>query len=254
MSACAAAWPRQHGAMKMRHRIVRKLLSPAWGLALACSAQATALPDAQVYPAAGDRLLLWVASERGRAEAETDAARELARQGVEVWSLDPVAAYFLPQLPSSMDRLPLAELTAWLRAAQAGGKHVSVYAVGRAAVPLLRAAAGLGAAERQALCVVLMYPNLYTLAEPLAEPVYLDTGSLSGLRVRVLQPRRSAATPWLPGVLDQLARQGATVGSAILENVREGFWARETPTDFETAQGRRLDAMLLRELNQWPCN
>ena len=224
-----------------------------WGLWLcACGAHA-GMPDYQVFPAAGERLLLWVASERGRTEPELAAARQLAARGVEVWSLDPANAYFLPQVPSSMDALPAQDLAAWLRSAQASGKQVVVFAVARAAVPVLRAAALLEAERRSRLCVVLMHPNLYTTAEPLDEPAYLDLGDLSGLRVRVLQPRRSAATPWLPGLLDQLARHGATVSDAILEKLREGYWARETPTDFEIAESRRMDAMLLHQLDIWGC-
>ena len=211
------------------------------------------MPDYQAFPAAGQQLLLWVASERGRAEPEVQAAQQLAARGVEVWSLDLVNAYFLPQLPSSMDAVPVRDLADWLRAAQASGKQVVVYAVARAAAPVLRAAALLEPAERQRLCVMLMYPNLYTVAEPLAAPDYLDPGSLTGLQVRVLQPRRSAATPWLPGLLDHLALHGATVSQVILENLREGYWARETPTEFEIAESRRMDAMLLRELNAWEC-
>ena len=221
-------------------------------LACAFSAQA-GLPDYQAFPATGERLLLWVASERGRAEPEEQAARKLAAQGVEVWSLDLANAYFLPQLPSSMDEVPVQDLADWLRAAQTSGKQVTVYAVARAAAPLLRATARLDPAQRSRLCVLLMYPNLYTQAEPLAEPDYLDVGALSGLRVRVLQPRRSAATPWLPGLLDHLALHGAAVSRVILENLRESYWARETPTEFEVAESQRMDAMMLRELNTWEC-
>ena len=170
-----------------------------------------------------------------------------------MWSLDPVDAYFLPQLPSSMEEVPVRDLVGWLRAAQASGKRVTAVAVGRAAVPLLRAVAGLDGAERRSLCVMLLYPNLYTVAEPLATPDYLDLGDLGGLRVRVLQPRRSAGTPWLPGLLDRLALHGATTSSAILENLREAWWAREAPTEFETAESRRMDVMLLRELDTWGC-
>lgn len=231
-------------------RFFRLLLLSAWACSFAVRA---AVPDHQVFPAQGPQLLLWVASERGRAEPEVHAAQQLAAQGVETWSLDLVAAYFLPQLPSSMDAVPPQDLADWLRVAQASGKRVVVYAVARAAVPVLRAAAVLEPAERERLCVVLMYPNLYTVAEPLAEPDFLVLGSLSGLRVRVLQPRRSAATPWLPGLLDHLAKQGATVSHVILENLREGYWGRETPTEFEIAESRRMDAMLLRELNHWGC-
>jgi hypothetical protein len=221
-------------------------------LACAFSVQA-GLPDYQAFPAKGERLLLWVASERGRAELEEQAARKLAAQDVEVWSIDLASAYFLPHLPSSMDEVPLQDLADWLHAAQTSGKQVTVYAVARAAAPLLRAAARLDPAQRRRLCVLLMYPNLYTQAEPLAEPDYIEVGTLSGLRVRVLQPRRSAATPWLPGLLDHLALQGATVSRVILENLRESYWARETPTEFEVAESQRMDAMMLRELNTWGC-
>jgi len=211
------------------------------------------MPDYRDFPAQGERLLLWVTSERGRAEPELQAAQQLAERGIAVWSLDPVSAYFLPQLPSSMDAVPAQDVADWLRAAQAGGKRVVVYAVSRAAVPVLRAVALLQPVERQQLCVLLMYPNLYTVAEPLAEPDYLDVGSLSGLRVRVLQPRRSAATPWLPGLLDHLTQRDATVSQVILENLREGYWMRETPTELEIAESRRMGDMLLRELDTWKC-
>jgi len=231
-------------------RFFRFLLLSVWACSFAARAD---MPDYRAFPADGARLLLWVASERGRAEPELQAAQQLAERGIAVWSLDPVSAFFLPQLPSSMDSVPAQDMADWLRAAQAGGKRVVVYAVSRAAVPVLRAAALLQPVERQQLCVLLMYPNLYTVAAPLAAPDFLDVGSLSGLQVRVLQPRRSAATPWLPGLLDHLEKQGASTSQTILENLREGYWMRETPTEFEMAESRRMDAMLLRELNDWGC-
>ncbi|MHB0917967.1 MAG: hypothetical protein ACYC39_11080 [Thiobacillus sp.] len=231
-------------------RIFKFLLLSIWACSFAAQAD---MPDYRAFPAEGARLLLWVASERGRAEPELQAAQQLAERGMAVWSLDPVSAFFLPQLPSSMDSVPAQDLADWLRAAQAGGKRVVVYAVSRAAVPVLRAAALLQPVERQQLCVLLMYPNLYTVAAPLAAPDFLDVGRLSGLQVRVLQPRRSAATPWLPGLLDHLEIQGASTSQVILENLREGYWMRETPTEFEMAESRRMDAMLLRELNDWGC-
>lgn len=205
-------------------------------------------PDYRVFPAQGRQMLLWVSSERGRAEPELQAAQKLAAQGVEVWSLDPLGAYFLPQLSRSMDAVPHQDVAEWLQTALARKKRVTVYAVSRAAVPVLRAAALLTPAQRRRLGVVLMHPNLYTVAEPMAAPDYLDVGAIKGVRVRVLQPRRSAATPWLPGLVAHLKSHGADVSQRILENLREGYWARETPTDFETAEGARMDALLLREM------
>lgn len=220
----------------------------------ACAGGArAAVPDYQTFPSSGDRLLLWVSAEHGRANPETGAAQKLAAQGVTVWSLDPVDAYFLPQVPSSLDALPAQDLADWFDAALASGKRVAIYATARAAVPVLRGAARLEASRRARLCVLLMHPNLYASAEALADADYLALGRLDGLRVRVLQPRRSAATPWLPGLLDALARQGAAVSHAILENLRETYWARETPTGFEIAESRRMDALLLRELEEEGC-
>lgn len=211
------------------------------------------IPDYRAFPADGKRMLLWVSSERGRTDPELQAARQLAERGVAVWSLDPLSAYFLPQLPSGMDAVPAQDIADWVRAAQASDKRVVLYAVSRAAVPALRAVALLQPSERQRVCVLLMYPNLYTVAQPLAAPDYLELDELAGVHVRVLQPRRSAATPWLPALVDHLARHGARVSHVMLENLREGYWARETPTDFEIAESRRMDAMLVRELNDWEC-
>lgn len=222
-------------------------------LALGAGAVRADLPEHRVFAAEGERLLLWVSAARGRADPELHAAEQLAAHGVETWSVDLVSAYFLPQLPRSMYAVPTPDMVEWLRAALARDKRLIVYAINRAAVPVLRAAAALESGERARLCVMLAYPNLYTVAEPLAEPAYLDFGSLAGLRVLVLQPRRSAATPWLPGLLDSLAAQGAAVQHAILQNLREGWWMRETPTEFEMAESRRMHELLLRQLDEWGC-
>jgi len=174
-------------------QLVKFLLS---GLcACAFTAQA-GLPDYQAFPAMGEQRLLWVASEHGRAALELRAAQKLAAQGVEVWSLDLVNAYFLPQLPGSMDDVPVQDLTDWLQLAQDGGKRVTVLAVARAAIPVLRAAARLDPARRNRLCVLLMYPNLYTVAEPLAEPAYLEVGICPACACACCSP---AARPPRPG-------------------------------------------------------
>jgi hypothetical protein len=211
------------------------------------------LPSDRVFPAKGDRLVLWVASERGLAKPEIETAHKLAAQGVEVWAIDLLEAYFLPQLASGMDDVPQQDMADWLRAAQGGKKRATVVAIARAAVPVLRGLARIDPVQRSRVCVLLIHPNLYTVAEPLNEPEFLNVGDLSGLRIRVLQPRRSAATPWLPGLLDGLALQGASVSSAILENLRESYWMRESPTPFEVAEAQRMDALVLRELNAEGC-
>jgi hypothetical protein len=205
------------------------------------------------YAASGRDLLLWVASERGLSEAEIQAAQRLAQAGTEVWQLDLAASYFLPWLPSSMDAVPVQDARRWLKAAISTGKQVRVLAIARAAKPVLRAMSELSPGERSQLCVALLYPNLYASADPLDEPAYLELGRIEGGRILLLQPRRSAATPWLPALMQMLQNSGARLQSAMLEKLREGYWVRDDATPFEIEEGKRLDVMLQQQFQSWTC-
>lgn len=189
------------------------------------------------YPAEGKDLLLWFASERGLAPAEIKAARELAAKGTEVWQFDFVSAFFLPQTNSSMDRIPVGDVRAIFDAARKTGSALTVYAVNRAAVPVLRGLSGKGQERTK---VLLMHPHFYASVDTLVGADYLAFGSLEGVEAIILQPRRSAATPWVENQLTALRKEGANVRLLMLENVREGFWVRDSATDFEIGEGRRL--------------
>lgn len=189
------------------------------------------------YPAEGKDLLLWFASERGLAPSEIQAARDLAAQGTEVWQFDLVSAFFLPQTNSSMDGIAAKDIQAILERARNAGARLTVYAVNRAAVPVLRGLAGKRAQRTQ---VLLMHPHFYSSVDTLVGADYLSFGNLAGVDALILQPRRSAATPWAEDQLAALRGEGARVRLLMLENVREGFWVRESATEFEIAEGKRL--------------
>lgn len=226
-----------------------KLLRFFWivcGLIIALAVNAgeasLALPSGETlgytrHAARGDELLLWFASERGLAPAEVRAAEELAARGIEVWQIDLVAAFFLPQTHSSLDGIAVADVRAIFDAARKTGKRLSVYAVNRAAVPVLRALAG---GSRGRIPVLLMHPHFYANVDTLAGADYLGFGNLEGVDALILQPRRSAATPWANDQAAALRRQGAKVRLLMLDNLRERYWVRETATDYENAEGARL--------------
>lgn len=229
----------------IRIRIMKYLL--ACFLALLAAAvhaeeASLALPSGETltysrYPAGGKDLLLWFASERGLAPAEVEAARDLAARGTEVWQFDFVSALFLPQTNSSMDGIPARDVQAIFEAARQRGDDISIYAVNRAAVPVLRGLAGQEAGSSR---VLLMHPHFYSGVDALVGADYLSFGSLAGVDALILQPRRSAATPWVENQLASLRKDGARVRLLMLENLREGFWVRESATEFEIAEGRRL--------------
>lgn len=197
------------------------------------------------YPANGTRLLLWLSSERGQAAAERLAAGELAKRGVEVWMLDLSFSYLLDAGRKGYDQIPAMDMQALLKDA-GRQKHLVIYAVGRAAVPLLKAYGAWTSGEGRPdhLDFVLMHPNLYAEAEALEEARYIDFGNLQGARLRVLQPQRSAGVMWLDRQTDALRAQGAAVSNDILERLREGFWDRQEPTAYEIETGQHLADLL----------
>lgn len=189
------------------------------------------------YPGKDAELLLWFASERGLAPAEMQAAQELAAQGTEVWVFDFVTAFFLPQTNSSMDGLDPRDIQAIFAEARNSGKKLSVYAVNRAAVPVLKALAGR---REQGAKVLLMHPHFYASVDTLVGAEYLAFGNLKGVDALILQPRRSAATPWAGDQLAALRGEGANAQLLFLEGLRERYWVRDTATEFEIAEGKRL--------------
>lgn len=205
-----------------------------------------ALPSGNVitytrYPAGGQDLLLWFASERGLGKTESQAALELSQKGIEVWVFDLASALFLPHAPSSLDSIQANDMQALLSLASATGARMFIYAPSRAAVPVLR-----GLADRPDITarVLLMHPNFYSRADALDGADYLSFGSLKSVDVLVLQPRRSAATPWVENQIEALRKSGANAALKMLERLREGFWVREDATDFEVNEGRNLAARM----------
>lgn len=195
-----------------------------------------------------NRILLWFASERGFAPSEQIAAHQLAERGMEVWQIDLVNALFLPQIPRSLDNVPQTDMAALINNAHATGKSLTVYATARAAVPVLTAL------KNQRACVLLMHPNLYNRAEALAEANYLPFENLEHMNILVLQPIRSAATPWINNQLAALKAGHANVQLNLLEKLREGFWRREDATAFESNQGQRLADLITQWIGDAQCH
>lgn len=199
------------------------------------------------HAATGNRLLLWFAAERGFSPSEQQAAQQLAGRGIEVWQIDWVNALFLPQVPRSLDGVSPEDMGILLKKAHATGKTLALYATARAAVPVLNSL------KNQQACVLLMHPNLYARAEALAEADYLAFEQLGQLDILVLQPMRSAATPWVGNQIEALKSASARVRLHMLEKLREGFWRREDATAFETEQGKRLADLLAAWMEEAQC-
>lgn len=201
-------------------------------------------------PAAGDKLLLWFPSGPGFVEQEKHAAVKLAAKGIEVWFADLLSAWFLPTLPSSMDKLPASELADFIEAVrEKSNKQIMLVANGRGALPVLRAArkwkqrygasAGLSG-------VILISPNLYvSTPEPGMEGEYMPVARYSNLPIFIIQPGNS---PWrwkLKQTVSSLSTGGSDVYAWVLANIRDRFYFRPDATADEDRQAGRLSYYLL---------
>jgi hypothetical protein len=214
------------------------------------------------YPASGTSLLLWLPSENGLAPAEWAAAQALSKRGIEVWMADMLGAYFLPLLPSSLEKIPAADVADVIEyAVTRSGKRVYVLVAGRGAVPALQ-----GVAEwqrRNALArqgkvagAILLYPNLYVATPEAGEDAeYLPIASGTHLDIAILQPELS---PWfwrLDDLKARLERGGGHVHITTLPGTRDRFHAREdtkVPLPSERAMAERLPELLYDSWRELP--
>ena len=94
--------------------------------------------NVEVYAAKSDILFIWQPHEKGIQDIDRQLAQQIASQGIEVWLVDVLESYFLPNTASNMERVPVEGVTALLSAASKSNKRIVVGASGRGAVPILR--------------------------------------------------------------------------------------------------------------------
>lgn len=208
----------------------------------------------QVYPARGRELIVWLPSAVGEGASHRQIAARLARDGYEVWMADTLNARFLPELVSSLDEIPAADVAAVIDAAVATGKQVVLLSAGRGALPLLDGASAWRARrpDGQGLAgAVLLYPHLYVATpEPGQDAEYLPVVGATRLRIAILQPQLS---PWywqLDRLKAELERGGSRVTLRSFPGVRDRFHTRVESTPAENALSARLPALLQEAITQ----
>jgi len=205
----------------------------------------------QRYPAAGDVLAVWLTGQNGRVEEEYKAAADMAVQGVETWMTDFLAPYFLPLLPSSLNRVPDQDLGDWLEALRQKnpGRRIVLIASGRSASLALRSVADWRARHRHHASPVtgalLLFPLLYQELAPGQAPEYDPVVSHTRLDLVILQPKSSAGYWWRERLKSVLEDAGSRVWLEVLPGLRDSFYRRSDINSQEVAAGERLGQILL---------
>lgn len=209
-----------------------------------------------VYPAQGENRLLWMGAEYGEQRYEQAAARYFAAHGVEVWLVDSLSAYDLPDLRSSRDKVPASDMKALLQFALHDGKKLYLAGAGTNVIPLLNGAQLLqqkphvkkGKSPPRISGAVLIYPDLVEEVDTGKALHFLPATSHVRLSVALLQPQQSPRFWWLDKLKDTLQSGGSKVHVTILPGVRDAFYERPNQSQHELQESRRLGATMF---NAW---
>ncbi len=196
------------------------------------------------YPAAGDRLFVFLPGEDGFQAGEQAAAKSLQQAGDEVWLADLFESRFLPVVPSSLARIPAGDVLALISRAVATGKRVFLLGTGRGILPLLRGAHAWQRqhpGDRRLAGVILISPQFFVQTpDPGEAEALLPVVSRTNLPVFIIQPRLS---PWfwkLDRTVPALETSGSDVYLRILPEVRDRFYYRPDATATEQATAGQL--------------
>jgi len=199
--------------------------------------------------ATGNISLLWLPSEHGLNEGDKQISNQLAKLGVDVWLVDLLNSYFLAPVASSINKLPVADISQLINEFMLRAKDQKfVLASGRSAVVLLRA---LKTSKRPD-GVLLISPNLYTATpEPGASATYLSITSSTKQDIIIFQPQLS---PWYWQRDTQsrvLESGGSRVVVEVLTGVRDRFYFRPDAMTSEQSLQHKLPLLLLEKMKSF---
>ena len=198
-----------------------------------------------VYPAEGDRVLLWLPSEHGLQPSHAALARALAARGLESWLADLYAAYFLPVGPSAVEDFEASLVADLIEAVhESTGKQVILASHDRGAITVLEGARAwqLAHPDDDALSgAVLVSPYLLVgTPEPGQTAEYRPIASATNLPLYLVQPERSPLYWRLPELKQRLQTGGSDVFTQVLPGQRDRFFFRADAVEAEHAAGERL--------------
>jgi len=208
--------------------------------------------SSEVFPAHGDRLLLWLPSEFGLSPRQAPTASALAKLGIEVWIPDLHSAWFITPGRYSLNRVDPKAVQLLIEQALSTGKQVYLQAAGRVNVLALHAVRRLqsSAKDTQALRgLISISPRLFRKTPQGGEPAeYVPVATASNLPIFVLQPQDAGGIWRIKQTIGQLEQGGAPVYLQRLKEVSDGFNLRPDYSEHEAQVTAQLPEMIDRAM------
>jgi len=174
-------------------------------------------------------LLLGFACDEGQSLTEEKTATSLAKDGIEVWMPDMLSAFMLPNLRSSLAKIPNHALMAIINAAVNTGKKVYLVASGPHTRLILRGARQWEVQHKTPLAgAILIFPRLFKgEPDPGEMPQYVDAVGKTRLPIMLLE---GGHTPnrWGVSILSHaLEKGGSKVITKIIPEIRGHLFSGE---------------------------
>lgn len=215
----------------------------SWLLSSLFSASVLAKGDLQfaTYEAdAPKALVLWLPSERGVLPQEQTYAQQLAQKGTTVWMPDFFESYFLPIAPSSLLKVPMAEV----------GEVIKQFVKTQPELPHYIMTSNRTAAlvlkwwveePRSNLGVVLINPNTFvSTPEPGQTAQYWPEVQRVNAPIYILQAELS---PWrwhISSLVETLEAGGSDVFMQMQHKLRDRYYFRKDASEFEKDRAKDL--------------
>jgi hypothetical protein len=202
--------------------------------------------DLRVFTANGNKLLLGFPCDEGKSVAEEKTAQSLADDGIEVWMPDLLSAYMLPDVKSSLDKIPVAAVAALIEQAMKTGKQVYLIASGPDTELILRGAAYWEQQNKPKLSgAILLFPRLFK-SEPVPGqvPEYIAAVGHTRLPLVVLEGERTPNRWTLNQLTSALGAGGSPVHAKLIPSVRGDFFKRDDASNPEEMATLQLDGLI----------
>lgn len=197
-------------------------------------------------------VFIWLPSEDGFQKSEFKMGLELNKIG-EVWYPDLFESRFLPEIASSLNKIPASDVTSLIQTVANKNKTAILIGSGRGILPLLTGAHlwQTKIPRKPTLAgLILLSPNFYLeTPEPGKKPEFLPVTEKTSLPIFIIQPKLS---PWfwkLSQTMQALTSGGSEVYLRVLPDVRDRFYYRPDASTKENAQTILLPGHIIQAAN-----
>ena len=191
------------------------------------------------FKAVGEKLLIWLPSERGFSPRFIPTALDIALYDYDVWAINLHETYMVPVGRNSINQFDVADVVSLIdHAQQQGFKEVYFLSSGRGSQLALKAAYKWQQQKRNgSLLRGMMFfsPHLIKGSTDIGDQAeYVKIASLSNLPVYIFQEQYSTKYARIKEISEQIQRGGSQVYIELLNGIRGGFYMR--PDDDLTAK------------------